>query len=79
MIEQELLIYHHSYPGNFIYLFVLNFLFTATPVAYGNSWARGRIGAVASGLHHNHGDIRSEVHLQTTPQLVAMPDPLPTE
>ena len=34
----------------FIYLFLL---FRATPSAYGGSQARGRIGAVANGLHHS--------------------------
>ena len=52
------------------------FFFRVTPVAYRSSQARGRIGAVAAGLHHSyskHG-IR-EPRLQPTPQLVAMPDP----
>ena len=34
--------------------------FRATPVAYGSSQARGRIGAVAAGLHHS--GTRSEPH-----------------
>ena len=37
--------------------------------------ARGQIGATAASLHHSH----SKLHLQPTPQLMAMPDPLPTE
>ena len=41
----------------FIYLFLL---FSATPVAYGGSQTRGRIGATAAGLHHSHRNIRSE-------------------
>ena len=28
-------------------------LFRATPTAYGGTWARDRIGAVAAGLHHS--------------------------
>ena len=28
----------------------------ATPMAYGGSQPRGLIGAVASGLHHSHGN-----------------------
>ena len=47
----------------------------ATPVAYGGSQARGRIGAVAAGLHHSHSIAKSELHLGPTPQLTAMPDP----
>ena len=34
-----------------------------------------RLGAVASGLHHSHSNIRSKLHLQYTPQPTAMPDP----
>ena len=56
--------------------FFLSCLFRAEPVAYGSSQARGRIGAAAAGLHHNHSNSRPEPHLQPTPQLTAMPDPL---
>ena len=31
-------------------------LFTATPIAYGGSQARARIGAAAAGLHHSHSN-----------------------
>ena len=31
----------------------------ASPTAYGNSQARGRIRAVAAGLHHNHNNAAS--------------------
>ena len=40
-------------------LALMFFLFTTTPVTYGISQAR----------------VKSELHLQLTPQLVAMPDP----
>ena len=60
----------------FIYLFYLFIcLFKATPEAYEGSQARGRIGAVATGLHHSHSHARSEPRLRPTPQLRAMPDP----
>ena len=36
-----------------IYLFSL---FRATPTAYGGSWSRGQIGAVATNLHHSHSN-----------------------
>ena len=39
------------------------------------SQARGRIGAVDTGLHHNHSNTASEPCLQPTPQLTATPDP----
>ena len=42
-----------------------------TSAAYGGSQARGRIKAVAAGLHHSHSNARSE-HI---PQLMATPYP----
>ena len=50
-------------------------LFRATPAAYGDSQASGRIGAVAASLHHSHSHARSELRLRPTPQLTATPDP----
>ena len=47
----------------------------AAPTAYGRSWARGPIGAVATGLLQSHNNLGSEPHLQPTPQLTATPDP----
>ena len=44
-------------------------------MAYGGSQARGPIGAVAASLCDSHGNIRSEPHLQPTPQLMATMDP----
>ena len=44
-------------------------------MVYGSSQARGLIRAVAAGLHPSHSNARSELHLQPTPQLTAMPDP----
>ena len=35
----------------------------------------GLIGAVATGLHHSHSNVGSELHLQPTPQLAAKLDP----
>ena len=42
-------------------LFIL--LFRAVPTAYGDSQARGRIGATAAGLYHSHSNTRSELSL----------------
>ena len=53
--------------------------FRATPAAHGGSQARGRIGATRAGLHHIHSNAGSELCLRPTSQLVAMPDPEPTE
>ena len=44
----------------FIYFFL--FLFGAAPAAYGNSQARGRIGATAAGLHPSYSNARSLTH-----------------
>ena len=52
-----------------------DFIFRVTPVAYGSSQARGRMGATAAGLHHSHSNARSEPPLRPTPQLMATPDP----
>ena len=57
-----------------VFLVFVFCLFRAVP-AYGGSQARGRIGAVATGLHHSHSNKGSEPSLQPTPQLMAMPDP----
>ena len=35
----------------------------AAPMAYGGSQAKGRIGAVATGLRHSHSNARSELGL----------------
>ena len=61
----------------FIYLFIYHLFFRAAPTAYGGSQARGPIGAVASGLHHSHSNVGSELrlHLRPIPQITAMPDP----
>ena len=48
----------------------------AASAAYGGSHARGLIGAVAASLHQNHSNTGSELHLQPTPQLMAMLNPL---
>ena len=58
----------------FGWLFFVCLFFRAAPSAYGGPQARGRIGAVATGLRHRHSNIRSEPSLQPTPQLAAMPD-----
>ena len=50
-------------------------LFRAVTVTYGGSKARGVIRAVATGLRQSHNNVRSEPHLQPTPQLTATPDP----
>ena len=48
-------------------------LFRAAYRAYGDSQARGHIGAVAASLHHSNAG--SEPHLRPTPQLTETLDP----
>ena len=68
-------------PSSLIFLFFFVFLLFlwAAPAAYGGSQARGRIGAVATGLRQSHSNAGSEPSLQPTPQLMATPDRYPTE
>ena len=40
----------------FFFCFICLFVFRAMPTAYGSSQARGRIRAVAAGLHHSHSN-----------------------
>ena len=58
----------------FIYLFIFAISWAAS-TAYGLSQARGRIGAIAAGLHQSRSNVGSEPHLRPTPQLRATPDP----
>ena len=44
-------------------------------MAYGDSQARGQIGAVAAGLLQSHSNAGPKLHLQPTPQLMATLDP----
>ena len=44
----------------FLVLFAISW---AVPAAYGGSQARGRIGAIAAGLHHSHSSAGSELRL----------------
>ena len=53
--------------------FFFFFFLKAAPAAYGNSQARGRIGAAAAGLCRSHSNTKSELHLQPTQQLEATP------
>ena len=72
-----------DFQGSFFFFFFFFFfvlcLFRVTPTAHGGSQARGPIGATAAGLCHSHSNARSELALRPTPQLMAMPDPQPTE
>ena len=52
--------------------FFFALLFRATAMAHGGSQARGPIRAAAAGLRHSCNNARSELHLQPTPQLMAM-------
>ena len=58
----------------YIFFFLLPFL-GLLPATYGGSQARGRIRAVATGLHQSHSNAGSEPCLRPTPQLKAMQYP----
>ena len=61
----------------FVCLFV--YLFRAPLAAYGDSQARGPIGAIAAGLHHSPSNSGSKLQphrsSELLPQLTAAPDP----
>ena len=63
----------------FFFFFFFFCIFRATLAARRGSQARDLIGAVAAGLSQSHSNARSELRLWPTPQLMAMPDPQPTE
>ena len=69
----------HTHAFLFLTFFFFFLLFRATPVACGSSQANGRIRAIAASLRHSHSNVGSEPHLRPTPQLMATPDPKPTE
>ena len=56
------------------FLFCIFAISRAAPEAHGGSQARGLIQAVAAGLRQSHSNEGSELHLQTTLQLMATPD-----
>ena len=58
----------------YYYFFVFLPFLWAAPAAYGGSQARGRNGAVATGLRLSHSNAGSELRLQPTPQFTATPD-----
>ena len=67
----------HSVLVNLFFIFIYFCLFAfsrAASTAYGDSQARGRIGAVAIGICHSHSNAGSEPRVQPTPQLMATPD-----
>ena len=49
--------------------------FRATPLAYRGSQARGPIGATVASLPHSHSNMGSQLHLQPTPELMALLGP----
>ena len=66
-------------PFIFILFYCLFAISWAAPAAYGGSWAKGLIGAVAASLLQSYSNAGSEPPLQPTPQLTAAPDPEPAE
>ena len=64
----------NSFSSLFLSFFLLS---RAMPTAYGSFQARGQTGATAA--CHSHSNAGPEPCLQPIPQLMAMPDPRPTE
>ena len=62
-----------------LFCFVFLLFFRASPMAYGGSQNRGRIGATAASLRHSHSNAGFKLHLGPTPQLTATLDAQPTE
>ena len=56
-----------------LYIYSL-YIYIATPVSYGNSQARGQIGAAAANLCYSHSNAKSKPRLQPTPQFMATLD-----
>ena len=67
-----------SYCNHYSFFFFF-FFFQASSVTYRSSQNRGRIGSMAASLQHSGSITGSEPLLWPTPQLMAMPDPWPTE
>ena len=59
----------------FFFYFLSSCLFRATPVAFGGSRTRGRIGATAASLRQSHSNGGSKLCLRPTPSLTVMPAP----
>ena len=49
-------------------------VFKTTPVAFGSFHARVQIGAGTASLPRGYSNVRSKLHLQPRPQLMAIPD-----
>ena len=60
-------VYFQTIKGKKIQFFLFFCLFRATPAAYGDSQAGGRVGAVAAGLYHSHSNAGSDPPLHPTP------------
>ena len=65
--------------GFFFFFLYFCLFFRAAPMVYGGSHAGGLFGAVAASLRQSHSNVGSELRLRPTPQLMATPDPQPTE
>ena len=64
-----------EYESKLLLLLLLLFcLFRAALAAYGNSQARGLVGATAASLPYSHSNIGCELRLRPMPQLTAMMD-----
>ena len=67
--------YSHSNECEVISLFFFFVFFRAAPHHMEVPQAKGQIGAAAVSVCHNHSNVGSELQMQPTPQLTAVPDP----
>ena len=70
MIETDLIFWFKNISSSFLF-FILFFVLLGPHPRH----MEVPIKAVAAGPHHIHSNVRSEPHLQPTPQFMAMPDP----
>ena len=64
MVSQKIFPHKYMlYKLDFFSFFPLFGFFRATPMAYGSSQARGRMGAAVASLHHSHCNVGSELRL----------------
>ena len=54
---------------------LLFFFLRAKPAVYVSSLARSQVRAAAASLCHNPSNMGTELRLQPTPELMAVPDP----
>ena len=80
------ILYMKSWSNPVIYFYFILFTYLVIFVflgphlwPYGSSQARGQIRAAATGLHHNHSNARTQLHLRPAPQPQQCQNPAASE